>query len=107
MKSGLVLLGAFMLALVGGCASDQREGQASTVITLAEGTTGKIVTVRERIEDAIKKLDEKADKLDLTDAMKAAEELTFKGREMQHRAQEIRAIREPITDQERQQYVER
>jgi pyruvate/2-oxoacid:ferredoxin oxidoreductase beta subunit len=104
MKKGLVLAAAWMLFFLSGCGSDQRETLANHALTMLDDTNTKIVAVRERIEDAMKKMDKG---LNLQDAMRACEELKRKGKELQNTYNAIHALRDPVPEEERKQYVER
>lgn len=103
MTKRMVLVGTLLLACAG-CAANQRDDLVEHAIGLLSSTTSKVNAVRERIEDAMKK-SEKG--LDLTEATRAAEDLKAKGKELQQTSQAIRAMREPISKEEKEQYLER
>lgn len=102
MRKGLMLASAWLCLLAAGCGSDVREGLVSDTVNLLLQTTTKVASIREGIESAEKKSDKV---LNLQDAMRAADELKVKGRELQKTALMLRGIKDPVTDEEKKQYL--
>ena len=76
MKRILVLGSTFLLCgLFIGCGTDSREGLIDDTINMIQQAATDVGNIKSRVNEAIKKSEEKQTKLDLSDAMKAADQL--------------------------------
>jgi two-component SAPR family response regulator len=106
MKRFLVLACTFLVcgSLVG-CGTDSREGLIEDTINMVQQAAADVGNIKSRVNDAIKKADEKGTKLDLTEAGKAADQLKKLGEEAQKIKRRIELDRASITDEDRENYA--
>ena len=102
------ILGAALLScsLLAGCSSETHEGLISDTITLIEQAGSDVSTIKNQVNDAVKKLEDgKAKTLELKDAVKAADALKKTGEKAQEIKRRIEYAREKVTDEERKIYA--
>src|SRR5450755_364278 len=108
MKRLLVLACTFLLCgFLAGCSTDSREGLIEDTINMVAEAANDVSNIKSRVNDAIKKADEKGTKLDLTEAGKAADQLKKLGEEAQKIKRRIELDRASITDEDRANYAEK
>ncbi len=108
MKRTLVLAGAFCLCgLLVGCGTDSREGLIEDTINMVQQAATDVGNIKSRVNEAIKKADEKRTKLDLTDAGKAADQLKKLGEEAQKIKRRIELDRASVTEEDKANYADK
>jgi type VI protein secretion system component VasK len=109
MKRTLAPLCAVLFTLfLAGCGDNGREDAINGVITMMETAGSDVKTIRTKVEDAVKKADNDPNKLDLSDAAKAAENLEKEtGKFAQRYRREVEIARANITDQEKEELASR
>jgi chromosome segregation ATPase len=108
MKRSLVLAGAFLLfGCLFGCGADSRIGLIDDTINLVQQAAADVGNIKSKVNEAIKKAEEKGTKLDLTDAGKVADQLKKLGETAQKIKRNIELDRASITDEDKVNYVEK
>src|SRR5437879_4865408 len=105
MKRILAPVGAFLLSiLLVGCGTDSREGLIEDTARMIGQAATEIRNIDKRVNDAVAKSSEKGTKLDLTDAMKAADQLKKAGEEAQKIKRRIDIDRGTVTEEDKEKY---
>jgi len=109
MKRVLVLGSTFLMCgILIGCSSDSREGLIDDTITMIETAATDVGNIKSRVVDAVKKVNDGTEqKLNLNEALKAADQLKKFGEESQKIKRRIEQERAPLTEEERKSYVEK
>ena len=96
----------FLCGFLVGCGTDSKEGLIEDTINMVQQAANDVGNIKSRVNEAIKKVDEKGSKLDLADAGKAADQLKKLGEEAQKIKRRIELDRASITDEDRQTYAD-
>jgi hypothetical protein len=103
MKRFLILGSIIMLCGMSvGCGSESQDGLIKDTISLIDQSATEVGNIKERINEAVKKVEAGTTKtLDLTDAIKAAEKLKTTGVEAQKIKSRIEHVRGAVTEEQK------
>ena len=102
MKRFLVLGCTFLLV---GCGSDSREGLIDDAVGMINSATREVGTIKTNVNKAVEEVQSgKEPKLDLSNAMKSADQLKKIGEEAQKIKRRIEQERATITEEEKEMY---
>ena len=107
MKRFPVLVCTFLVCgILVGCGADSKEGLIEDTVNMVQEAANHVSTIKSKINEAVKKSEEKGTKLDLTDAGKAADQLKKHGEESQKLKRRIELQRGSVSDAEKKEYAE-
>ncbi len=107
MKRLLVLAGVFSLCFfMVGCGGETHEKLITDTINRMNVAATEVGNIKARVDDAVKRVVDKNEPFDLTDAIEATSKLEETGAEFERLKQRIEQVKSQVKDDERKAFAE-
>jgi hypothetical protein len=107
MRFAMVVSTLTLCFILTGCQGDTHEGSIERVVQAMDTAGAEISAINKKVTDAVKKVEEGANSLDLTEAMKSTEGLKKVSVAFQTIKRDIEQTRTSITDEQKKEYAKK